>query len=71
MQQSEAPHANQRVKPWDEIVHRLMEGLAPEKVILFGSHAWGKPTPDSDVDLLVIISHSALARYRFRPTGHK
>lgn len=25
----------------------------PEKIILFGSWAWGKPGPDSDVDLLV------------------
>lgn len=29
----------------------------PEKIILFGSHAYGKPTPDSDVDLLVIMPH--------------
>jgi predicted nucleotidyltransferase len=27
----------------------------PEKIILFGSHAYGKPTPDSDVDLMVIL----------------
>ncbi len=27
----------------------------PEKIILFGSHAYGKPTADSDVDLLVIM----------------
>ena len=27
----------------------------PEKIILFGSYAYGKPTPDSDVDLLVIM----------------
>ena len=27
----------------------------PEKIILFGSYAYGKPTPDSDVDLLVIL----------------
>ena len=26
-----------------------------EKIILFGSHAYGKPTEDSDVDLLVIM----------------
>jgi predicted nucleotidyltransferase len=28
----------------------------PRKIILFGSHAYGRPTTDSDVDLLVIIS---------------
>ena len=31
----------------------------PEKVILFGSHAYGKPSEDSDVDLLVIMDHSS------------
>jgi predicted nucleotidyltransferase len=29
----------------------------PERIILFGSYAYGKPTPDSDVDLLVVIQH--------------
>jgi len=27
----------------------------PQKIILFGSYAYGKPMPDSDVDLLVIL----------------
>ena len=27
----------------------------PEKVLLFGSYAYGQPTSDSDVDLLVIM----------------
>jgi predicted nucleotidyltransferase len=27
----------------------------PEKIILFGSYAYGKPTEDSDVDLLVVM----------------
>ena len=27
----------------------------PAKIILFGSYAYGKPTPDSDVDLLVVM----------------
>ncbi len=29
----------------------------PERVVLFGSYACGKATPDSDVDLLVIMPH--------------
>lgn len=29
--------------------------FSPHKIVLFGSHAWGAPTPDSDVDLLVIL----------------
>lgn len=29
----------------------------PRRIILFGSYAYGKPTRDSDVDLMVIIPH--------------
>ena len=29
----------------------------PERILLFGSYARGKPTEDSDVDLLVIMDH--------------
>lgn len=36
-------------------VDRLVEFFRPEKVILFGSWAYGSPHPDSDVDLLVIL----------------
>ena len=32
----------------------LVEQFHPEQVILFGSYAYGEPTKDSDVDLLVI-----------------
>lgn len=43
---------------------RLVEKLNPEEIILFGSHAYGIPNPDSDIDLLVIVSHSDQPRYR-------
>jgi uncharacterized protein len=41
------------------IVHRLVTGLHPHKVILFGSYVSGTPTADSDVDLLVIMDTQA------------
>jgi predicted nucleotidyltransferase len=41
-----------------EVVRRLVDEFHPESIYLFGSHAWGKPTADSDLDLLVIVSHS-------------
>jgi uncharacterized protein len=37
------------------IAQRIGEHFRPSKVILYGSHAAGKPTRDSDVDLLVIM----------------
>jgi uncharacterized protein len=42
-----------------EIVHRLVTGLHPHKIILFGSYVSGTPTADSDVDLLVIVDTQA------------
>ena len=38
------------------VVNRLIEGLNPEKIILFGSYAYGKPRVDSDLDVLVVKS---------------
>ena len=38
-----------------EIVERL-KPLEPEKIILFGSYANGKPTSDSDIDLYVVTN---------------
>ncbi len=29
----------------------------PEKIILFGSYAYGEPTSDSDVDILIVMPH--------------
>ena len=33
----------------------IVEKINPEKVILFGSYAYGNPTIKSDIDLLVIM----------------
>lgn len=38
----------------EEIVRRLVAGYAPQKIILFGSHAHGEPDEDSDIDLLIV-----------------
>jgi predicted nucleotidyltransferase len=40
-------------------IERIVLNLNPEKIILFGSYAYGNPTPDSDVDLLVIMRTKA------------
>ena len=37
-----------------DIVRRVVEVAAPEKIVLFGSAARGDMGPDSDVDLLVV-----------------
>ncbi|GIV15065.1 MAG: hypothetical protein KatS3mg022_0500 [Armatimonadota bacterium] len=38
----------------NDVVQKLVEGYAPQKVILFGSYARGEAREDSDIDLLII-----------------
>lgn len=38
-----------------QVVEQIVEQFHPQKVILFGSHAYGKPHTESDVDILVIM----------------
>ena len=37
------------------IARHIADQFDPEQIILFGSHAYGKPTAWSDVDLLVVM----------------
>lgn len=37
-----------------EIVEKIVKEYLPEKIILFGSYAYGTPDRDSDIDLLII-----------------
>jgi len=47
-----------------EIKEKIVREINPEKIILFGSYAWGKPTDDSDVDLLIIQKSNEPRRAR-------
>ena len=38
-----------------KLARQIAERFHPQKIILFGSYAYGKPHADSDVDLLVIM----------------
>lgn len=38
----------------NEIVRRLVAEYQPEKIILFGSYAYGEPHEESDLDMLII-----------------
>src|SRR5271170_7428245 len=65
------PLANWRQQSYAELmveranIKRFCKAVAkqfrPRKIILFGSYAYGKPTEDSDVDLLVVMNRT---RYR-------
>jgi len=38
----------------DTLVSRIVEEYSPYQVILFGSHAYGEPDSDSDIDLFIL-----------------
>lgn len=38
-----------------EVVKRIINNFNPEKIILFGSYAYGQPTLDSDIDIMVVM----------------
>lgn len=42
------------VKDLEAITEKIVEEFQPEKIILFGSLAWGEPGPESDADLLIV-----------------
>ena len=56
------------------VIRRFAQGVArrfrPQRIILFGSHAYGTPHADSDVDLLVVMptwsQHSKSVQIRWR-----
>jgi predicted nucleotidyltransferase len=54
-----APTILSRVRIPDEVIHELISRIVtkfqPQRIILFGSYAYGKPRPESDVDLLVVM----------------
>lgn len=55
----------------DEISKRISTQLNPDQIILFGSHAWGTPTEESDVDLLIIVPDSAEAAHKRAVRVHR
>jgi predicted nucleotidyltransferase len=51
-------------------VERLRAEFQPEQIFLFGSHAWGTPHEDSDVDLMVIVRESSERAIRRMQRAH-
>ncbi|KKR96908.1 MAG: hypothetical protein UU47_C0005G0021 [candidate division TM6 bacterium GW2011_GWE2_41_16] len=41
-----------------EVKNRLIQTYNPLAIYIFGSYAWGMPTEDSDLDLLIVIDSS-------------
>lgn len=50
----------------NEISRRIVKSFKPQKIILFGSYANGKPTEESDLDLLIIKDSNFPSRLQNR-----
>ena len=53
----------------EEIKDRIVRAVQPENIIVFGSYAYGTPSKESDLDLLVIMPsdepmHSRVTKIR-------
>jgi uncharacterized protein len=49
---SKAPGRHAQIR---QLCTRIAREFKPEKIILFGSHAYGQPMPESDLDVMVIM----------------
>ena len=48
----------------DEVKRRIVPRFHPQRIILFGSYAGGRPGPDSDLDLLIVIEVEGSTRQK-------
>ncbi len=55
----------------EEVKQRLIKIYNPLVIYLFGSYAWGRPTEDSDLDLLIIIEKYSKDNYHTVVEGHR
>ena len=62
----DAAHPKKRAAHIKKLCAQIARDFNPEKIILFGSQAYGQPTIDSDVDLLVVMQ---FAESPFRQAG--
>jgi predicted nucleotidyltransferase len=53
------------------VTERLVAEFQPEQIWLYGSHAWGRPHEDSDVDLLVVVPQSNESPIRRSQRAHR
>lgn len=53
------PTVNERdripIEVIQEVARRIAVQFHPRRIILFGSHAYGTPRPESDLDLLIVM----------------
>ncbi|MFH1247172.1 MAG: nucleotidyltransferase domain-containing protein [Candidatus Micrarchaeota archaeon] len=48
-----------------KLIREIVKRYSPVKVIIFGSHAWGKPSKDSDLDIFIVKDTRKTLNKRF------
>lgn len=54
----------------NSIKDTLVAIYQPLEIYLFGSYAWGIPTKDSDLDLIIVVSRSSKESYERAVKGY-
>ena len=55
----------------ETVTQRLVAEFQPEQIWLYGSHVWGNPHDDSDVDLFVVVPDSDETPIRRSQRAHR
>ena len=53
------------------VVERLTEAFQPERIYVFGSQARGEATPDSDIDLLIVVAQADEPAHRLAQAAYR
>lgn len=55
----------------EKAIQKLVSALHPEKIYLYGSHAYGYPHENSDIDLLIVVDQPESSIYDITVEGYK
>ena len=53
------------------VIERLAEAFQPERIYVFGSQARGEATPDSDIDLLIVVAQANEPAHRLAQAAYR
>jgi len=63
--------AEHEVCELSRVVERLAEAFQPERIYVFGSQARGEATPDSDIDLLIVVAQANEPAHRLAQAAYR
>lgn len=61
-QQKISKHNTWESHPYIPSIVKKLKAIKPYKIILFGSHAYGKAQADSDIDLIVVLNKKGISK---------